>query len=177
MLARTHGQTASPTTLGKEMAIFAYRLARQRQRVKDSHPYYRTKRILVWVQQQNRLSAHWWIAWTLLSTSYPDLMCSGRKLVWPTLGVYNCGDSNTSPSDNEIRVKLAIIFRHRDRVVVVAKGSRTMQFLLNGIEWPARLRCPWWRSEPPSAFLIGRSPCAGCQRTNLWKNSRSGRQL
>ena len=47
MLARTHGQTASPTTLGKEMAIFAYRLARQRQRVKDSHPYYRTKRILV----------------------------------------------------------------------------------------------------------------------------------
>lgn len=33
MLARTHGQTASPTTLGKEMAIFAYRLARQRQQV------------------------------------------------------------------------------------------------------------------------------------------------
>lgn len=33
MLARTHGQTASPTTLGKEMAVFAYRLARQRQQV------------------------------------------------------------------------------------------------------------------------------------------------
>ncbi len=31
MLARTHGQTASPTTLGKEMAVFAYRLARQQQ--------------------------------------------------------------------------------------------------------------------------------------------------
>jgi adenylosuccinate lyase len=30
MLSRTHGQTASPTTLGKEMAVFAYRLARQR---------------------------------------------------------------------------------------------------------------------------------------------------
>jgi adenylosuccinate lyase len=30
MLARTHGQPASPTTLGKEMAVFAYRLARQR---------------------------------------------------------------------------------------------------------------------------------------------------
>ena len=30
MLSRTHGQTASPTTMGKEMAIFAYRLARQR---------------------------------------------------------------------------------------------------------------------------------------------------
>lgn len=29
MLSRTHGQTASPTTLGKEMANFAYRLARQ----------------------------------------------------------------------------------------------------------------------------------------------------
>lgn len=33
MLSRTHGQTASPTTMGKEMAIFAYRLARQRAAV------------------------------------------------------------------------------------------------------------------------------------------------
>ncbi|HCB15253.1 MAG TPA: adenylosuccinate lyase, partial [Gammaproteobacteria bacterium] len=30
MLARTHGQPASPTTLGKEMANVAYRLKRQR---------------------------------------------------------------------------------------------------------------------------------------------------
>jgi adenylosuccinate lyase len=30
MLSRTHGQSASPTTMGKEMAVFAYRLARQR---------------------------------------------------------------------------------------------------------------------------------------------------
>ena len=29
MLSRTHGQTASPTTLGKEMANVAYRLHRQ----------------------------------------------------------------------------------------------------------------------------------------------------
>ncbi len=29
MLARTHGQTASPTTLGKEMGVFAHRLNRQ----------------------------------------------------------------------------------------------------------------------------------------------------
>ncbi|KAI3438554.1 hypothetical protein D9Q98_000982 [Chlorella vulgaris] len=33
MLSRTHGQTASPTTMGKEMAIAAYRLARQRKQV------------------------------------------------------------------------------------------------------------------------------------------------
>ena len=33
MLSRTHGQTASPTTLGKEMAIFAYRLGRQRRMI------------------------------------------------------------------------------------------------------------------------------------------------
>jgi adenylosuccinate lyase len=33
MLARTHGQTASPTTVGKEMAVFAYRLRRQRDQV------------------------------------------------------------------------------------------------------------------------------------------------
>ena len=33
MLSRTHGQTASPTTMGKEMANVAYRLARQRHQV------------------------------------------------------------------------------------------------------------------------------------------------
>ncbi|XP_060171621.1 uncharacterized protein LOC132602846 [Lycium barbarum] len=33
MLSRTHGQPASPTTLGKEMAIFAYRLNRERQEI------------------------------------------------------------------------------------------------------------------------------------------------
>ncbi|MGF1612828.1 MAG: adenylosuccinate lyase [Gammaproteobacteria bacterium] len=33
MLARTHGQPASPTTVGKEMANFVYRLARQRQQL------------------------------------------------------------------------------------------------------------------------------------------------
>jgi adenylosuccinate lyase len=30
MLSRTHGQTASPTTLGKEMGVFAWRLERQK---------------------------------------------------------------------------------------------------------------------------------------------------
>jgi adenylosuccinate lyase len=30
MLSRTHGQTASPTTMGKELAVFAHRLQRQR---------------------------------------------------------------------------------------------------------------------------------------------------
>ncbi len=29
ILARTHGQPASPTTLGKELAVFVYRLNRQ----------------------------------------------------------------------------------------------------------------------------------------------------
>jgi len=33
MLARTHGQPASPTTLGKEMANFAHRLHQQRERI------------------------------------------------------------------------------------------------------------------------------------------------
>lgn len=33
MLARTHGQPASPTTMGKELANVAYRLARQRHQV------------------------------------------------------------------------------------------------------------------------------------------------
>ncbi len=35
MLSRTHGQPASPTTLGKEMANVVYRLRRQRQQVAD----------------------------------------------------------------------------------------------------------------------------------------------
>jgi len=33
MLSRTHGQTASPTTLGKEFAVFGYRLNRQREQL------------------------------------------------------------------------------------------------------------------------------------------------
>jgi adenylosuccinate lyase len=33
MLARTHGQPASPTTLGKEIAVFVYRLRRQRRQL------------------------------------------------------------------------------------------------------------------------------------------------
>ena len=33
MLSRTHGQTASPTTLGKEMAVFVQRLRRQREQL------------------------------------------------------------------------------------------------------------------------------------------------
>ncbi|MEA2068476.1 MAG: adenylosuccinate lyase, partial [Verrucomicrobiota bacterium] len=32
MLARTHGQTASPTTIGKELAVFSERLERQKQK-------------------------------------------------------------------------------------------------------------------------------------------------
>jgi len=39
MLSRTHGQTASPTTLGKEMSVFAYRLARQRKQVAAIKPF------------------------------------------------------------------------------------------------------------------------------------------
>lgn len=35
MLSRTHGQTASPTTLGKEMANVAYRLKRQRDQLTE----------------------------------------------------------------------------------------------------------------------------------------------
>jgi adenylosuccinate lyase len=35
MLARTHGQPASPTTLGKEMAVFAQRLKRQRKQLAE----------------------------------------------------------------------------------------------------------------------------------------------
>ena len=34
MLSRTHGQTASPTTMGREFSVFAYRLARQRDQVR-----------------------------------------------------------------------------------------------------------------------------------------------
>ena len=33
MLARTHGQAATPTTLGKELAVFAYRLHRQLRQI------------------------------------------------------------------------------------------------------------------------------------------------
>jgi adenylosuccinate lyase len=37
MIARTHGQTATPTTLGKEVAIFVHRLQRQVQALRACH--------------------------------------------------------------------------------------------------------------------------------------------
>src|SRR5690625_299129 len=37
MLSRTHGQPATPTTLGKELAVFAYRLTRQVERRSEEH--------------------------------------------------------------------------------------------------------------------------------------------
>jgi len=36
MLSRTHGQTASPTTMGKELANVAYRLKRQQQQISNN---------------------------------------------------------------------------------------------------------------------------------------------
>lgn len=36
MLSRTHGQPATPTTLGKELAVFAHRLGRQIKRIKTT---------------------------------------------------------------------------------------------------------------------------------------------
>ena len=36
MLARTHGQPATPTTMGKELAVFVHRLERQLERVRKS---------------------------------------------------------------------------------------------------------------------------------------------
>lgn len=38
MLAHTHGQPASPTTVGKEIAVFSHRLARQLQQI-EAQPY------------------------------------------------------------------------------------------------------------------------------------------
>lgn len=37
MLSRTHGQPATPTTLGKEIAVFAHRLQRQILRIENQH--------------------------------------------------------------------------------------------------------------------------------------------
>ena len=39
MLAHTHGQAASPTTLGKQYANFAYRLAKQIAYIKQAKIY------------------------------------------------------------------------------------------------------------------------------------------
>jgi adenylosuccinate lyase len=36
MLSRTHGQPATPTTMGKELAVFVYRLQRQLRRIENA---------------------------------------------------------------------------------------------------------------------------------------------
>ena len=66
MLARTHGQTASPTTIGKELAVFADRLAFQMK--KESA-----------VEILGKLNAP---LVTLMRTFPLIRMLTGRRLLW-----------------------------------------------------------------------------------------------
>ena len=54
MLSRTHGQTASPTTLGKEFAVFSHRLKKQRAIEKNRVSYLHARHTHYHRWNQNR---------------------------------------------------------------------------------------------------------------------------
>ncbi|MGH8565382.1 MAG: adenylosuccinate lyase [Gammaproteobacteria bacterium] len=142
MVARTHGQPASPTTLGKEMANFAYRLRRQ-------HGQLRTAPILgKWNGAVGNYNAHF--------AAYPELD-------WPALArdfveglglEWNPYTTQIEPHDHLAEV-LAIIERFntvvidlcrdlwgyislgyfRQRVVKTEIGSSTMPHKVNPIDF------------------------------------------
>ena len=72
MLAKTHGQPASPTTMGKELAIFAYRLQRQRSQV------LRTCLICLLgaAADGSHKEAHLWVALSTWHALHPGTLCS-----------------------------------------------------------------------------------------------------
>ena len=142
MVARTHGQPASPTTLGKEMANFAYRLRRQ-------HGQLRTAPILgKWNGAVGNYNAH--------LAAYPELD-------WPALArdfveglglEWNPYTTQIEPHDHLAEV-LAIIERFntilidlcrdlwgyislgyfRQKVVKTEVGSSTMPHKVNPIDF------------------------------------------
>jgi adenylosuccinate lyase len=142
MVARTHGQPASPTTLGKEMANFAYRLRRQ-------HGQLRTAPILgKWNGAVGNYNAH--------LAAYPELD-------WPALArdfveglglEWNPYTTQIEPHDHLAEV-LAIIERFntvvidlcrdvwayisigyfRQQVVETEVGSSTMPHKVNPIDF------------------------------------------
>ncbi|MDQ3775459.1 MAG: adenylosuccinate lyase [Pseudomonadota bacterium] len=142
MVARTHGQPASPTTLGKEMANFAYRLRRQ-------HGQLRTAPILgKWNGAVGNYNAH--------LAAYPDVD-------WPALArdfverlglEWNPYTTQIEPHDHLAEV-LAIIERFntvvidlcrdlwayisigyfRQKVVETEVGSSTMPHKVNPIDF------------------------------------------
>lgn len=72
MLSRTHGQPATPTTLGKEVAVFVHRLRRQLRRIESRSSWARstappapTRR--TWPPRPRRTGRHWrsasWRSW------------------------------------------------------------------------------------------------------------------
>ncbi|UYG18017.1 adenylosuccinate lyase [Brachybacterium huguangmaarense] len=103
MLSRTHGQPATPTTLGKELAVFAHRLGRQIRRIEaDEHlgklngatGTYAAHAISVpgtdWEQVSRTFVEHLGLTWNPLTTQieshdwqaelYADVARAGRIL-------------------------------------------------------------------------------------------------
>jgi adenylosuccinate lyase len=103
MLSRTHGQPATPTTLGKEMAVFAHRLRRQARRIEADEMLgkingatgtYAAHAVAVpsadWEQVSRSFVEHLGLTWNPLTTQieshdwqaelYADIARAGRIL-------------------------------------------------------------------------------------------------
>jgi len=90
MLARTHGQPATPTTFGKEMAVFAGRLGRALGRVKDAKNGLQGKLAGASGTYAAHVAAYPEVDWRAFAADFLDTL--GLEQVEPTTQVNPCDD-------------------------------------------------------------------------------------
>jgi len=93
MLARTHGQPATPTTFGKEMAVFAGRLGRSLGRVKDTKNGLQGKLAGASGTYAAHVAAYPDVDWRAFAEEFLDTL--GLERVEPTTQVNPCDDLQT----------------------------------------------------------------------------------
>ena len=117
MLARTHGQPASPTTLGKEIAVFAYRLNEQLTMLRQA-----------WVDAKfggatGNFNAHYaaypHIDWQAFGDSFLESLALSRELLTTQISGY---DNLASLCHNFARLNTIVLDLDRDIWTYISMG-------------------------------------------------------
>ncbi len=117
MLARTHGQPASPTTLGKEIAVFAYRLNEQLTMLRQA-----------WVDAKfggatGNFNAHYaaypHIDWQAFGDSFLESLALSRELLTTQISGY---DNLASLCHNFARLNTIVLDLDRDIWTYISLG-------------------------------------------------------
>ncbi len=171
MLAHTHGQPASPTTAGKEMAVFAHRLRRQQQQI-ARQPYLGKINGAV-----GNFNAH------VIAYPHADWPAFARAFVEETLGL-TCNPLTTQIESHDflaelfhalMRFNTILLDFARDMWLYIAKGyfrqkaaagevgSSTMPHKVNPIDFE-NAEGNIGLSNAMLAFMAGKLPVSRWQR-------------